>query len=371
MAKDNPDDIHDNPLKLEEYRLEVLFRNKKFAKLIERVIAMDGRLVLLEGKPEYSKIEEHLSDLHDQLEKLLRSHKLHLGWRYINDVFYDYIFYLHKTGKTVTLHKFNQVSKDFPPHDKEGYDSIYHIAGVRLVHQTRCFYFEDFQKVTQFKLDHIPYDEAWRQRTVDVLRRILPIILKHYEKIDWSDPLRGCEASLSLSRGADQDRISQYEIDFLYSPGIYCHDTKRFYTMLIDGTQRFDKRLIPTGVEEHKFLDDNRLLTLKIDITKSKNDLTAKFKQLIDYFKAMDDDFIVLQRVQLALYGEYLKVWDLVQEKGKKWTEIAKEVFPEDFISDDALLESTSDHIPDPEGARIKAKQYYDAACKLVEEGLP
>jgi len=117
-------------------------------------------------------------------------------------------------------------------------------------------------------------------------------------------------------------------------------------------------------------MEDRRWLTIKIDVTRTKQHLLTELEGLINFCKAfVVDDSDTSRRTQIDLYGDYLKVWDLVEKKGKKWTEIAKEVFPDDFIDADAQTESH--YTPNPEAARIKTEQYYNAACKLIDEGLP
>ena len=52
----------------------------------------------------------------------------------------------------------------------------------------------------------------------------------------------------------------------------------------------------------------------------------------------------------------------LVEEKGEKWTEIAKEIFPEDF---------DPEKHGDPESAVVKVHHGYKEAKILIAEGLP
>ena len=51
------------------------------------------------------------------------------------------------------------------------------------------------------------------------------------------------------------------------------------------------------------------------------------------------------------------------------WPDIAKEIFPKDFKSEDEL--SASDPDPNPESAIVKVQQYYKEAKRLIAEGLP
>ncbi|MDY6951020.1 MAG: hypothetical protein SWE60_05880, partial [Thermodesulfobacteriota bacterium] len=58
------------------------------------------------------------------------------------------------------------------------------------------------------------------------------------------------------------------------------------------------------------------------------------------------------RRRQLNYHDVYLKVWDL-REEGRKWTEIAKEVYSNDLA---------------PDSAYKKVRQHYDRACELIRE---
>jgi hypothetical protein len=70
-------------------------------------------------------------------------------------------------------------------------------------------------------------------------------------------------------------------------------------------------------------------------------------------------------RLQVNLYDKYLEVWDLVQEKGENWTEIAKIVYPEDFRDKSEQLEN--EYTSNPESARVKVEQHYKAVCRLID----
>jgi hypothetical protein len=141
--------------------------------------------------------------------------------------------------------------------------------------------------------------------------------------------------------------------------------TKKFYVLLYDSV-----------FSEDDVLEDDKYLNLKIDLSKRNEDIERDLRPIIKYFKDIVDDISPIgktkaRRQNIDLYKQYLRVYELVQEKGEKWTEIAKEIFPEDFKSEDEQLESDSHNIPNPESAIAKVHNYNKEAKRLIAEGLP
>lgn len=149
---------------------------------------------------------------------------------------------------------------------------------------------------------------------------------------------------------------------------------KKFYLLLKERWVDDDQVEGPC-LEEIDFLKDGRYLNLTIDLFKSTELIQEEIKEIIKIFKRMMGKITPStkrRRQDIELYKQYLRVYKLVQEKGEgKWTEIAKEVFPEDFISEDEQLESDSHNIPNPESAIAKVHNYYKEAKRLIAEGLP
>lgn len=109
-------------------------------------------------------------------------------------------------------------------------------------------------------------------------------------------------------------------------------------------------------------LAKGRYLTLKIDLFKKRENIETELQTILNYFKLIVDKLIFplgkigQRRQQIELYKRRLRVYHLIQQKGKKWTEIARELFPEDAS---------------PESARIKVMDDYKEAQRLIREGLP
>jgi len=129
------------------------------------------------------------------------------------------------------------------------------------------------------------------------------------------------------------------------------------------GTKKCYSRLIDSIFTEYDFLEDGRYLTLRIDLSNKTKDIERDLQSVISGCKNIIDDFGIskaknkARRQDIELYERYLTVYHLVQEKGEqKWTEIAKEVFPEDSS---------------PESAYVKTYNAYKEAKRLIAEGLP
>ena len=73
------------------------------------------------------------------------------------------------------------------------------------------------------------------------------------------------------------------------------------------------------------------------------------------------------ERQTFDLYPKYLKVWDMRQE-GIPFTEIAKEIFPDDFK--DPSEPKEGELYPNPESALVKVQQYYREADRLIRSGI-
>lgn len=146
---------------------------------------------------------------------------------------------------------------------------------------------------------------------------------------------------------------------------IFNKKTKKFYS---------DFKLTDIFFEED-FLEDGRYLNLKIDLSRKRKDIEKNLKSILNYFWHIvyDSKSVVKKQQDIELYKRYLRVYRLIQEKGEKWTEIAKEVFPEEFISDEELLKSDSDDMSEPNrpSARTKVHNDYKEAKRLIREGLP
>jgi len=152
---------------------------------------------------------------------------------------------------------------------------------------------------------------------------------------------------------------------FLGEAKAFKKETKQFYSVPDDRN--------PIKINE--VLQKNKYVNLTIDLSQKNKDIEREFKSIINYFKSIIDDLNLLKREtnarrqDIKLYKKYLRVYKLVQEKGQKWTEIAKEVFPEEFKKEDELSESDNDLKPD--SALAKVHQYFDKAEKFIREGVP
>lgn len=378
-------------LSLNKFRLEFLFRNERFGEIVAELDANQEEMSFLSRifdsccaehglslypeqvddtaphdlqaiKREYNKTWEHYYNVTDQLERLLKHLKIHYDIRYSQDLMADYSFYLHKGAKTTELREGVAEQKE--------YQWTKYMSGVKAVLWTRHGSLDnatrpDLEAATRVALEKKTHDRNEEKAGVDYLKTMLPVIVKNYEKFEWTDEPDMSE-DLWSSAGVAQDGVVIEGMSF-FKPAIYSRDTKSFFCLTELQWEGAVHQL--AFITELKPLDDEGFLTMKIDITRGKEHLLSELRALIDYFKAIDDDLVSTRRTQLKLYGEYLKVHDLVQKKGKKWTEIARQVFPDDFIDTDAQQET--DYYPDPERARIKVQQYYDKARKLIEEGLP
>ncbi len=167
-----------------------------------------------------------------------------------------------------------------------------------------------------------------------------------------------------LESNADIEAIGFYSKELAY---VFNERMKKSYYLL-----EKDKCFV-----EDNSLKDGRYLTLKIDLSKRIEDIEKETKGIIKFFKNIVDNLnppvreTGARKQNIKLYKRYLEVYKLVEKKGGKWTEIAKEVFPEDFMSKDEQLESDSDYIPNPESAIAKVHNYYREARTLIAEGLP
>jgi hypothetical protein len=128
-------------------------------------------------------------------------------------------------------------------------------------------------------------------------------------------------------------------------------------------------------IKKDEVLEKDKYINLRIDLSQRNEDIEREFKSIIKYFKSIIDDLNLLKREtnsrrqDIKLYKKYLRVYKLVQEKGQKWTEIAKEIFPDDFKRENELSESDPDANPD--SALVKVHHYYKEAKRLIAEGLP
>lgn len=141
----------------------------------------------------------------------------------------------------------------------------------------------------------------------------------------------------------------------------------------------FQPRIRPIPVDK-----DNIPNEITITLTNFQNYVAAKARDKA-FYRQWCTDYIAKQLVlweevskemglhketrrQFKLYDKYLEVWDLVQQKGKHWTEIAKVVYPKDFISESEQLES--EYEPNPESAVEKVQQHYKTACELIRNAM-
>jgi len=66
-------------------------------------------------------------------------------------------------------------------------------------------------------------------------------------------------------------------------------------------------------------------------------------------------------------YDLYLLVWDLIDIDGMELTDVAKRIFPKDFV--DPLTLTEDDPIPNPESAIKKVIHYYNKAQEMIDGG--
>jgi len=122
-------------------------------------------------------------------------------------------------------------------------------------------------------------------------------------------------------------------------------------------------------IEEYK---KNKKLVLEIDLEYDKETILATIKYWLELIGQLKE-FIApekpptRERHSFDKYDDYLKVWDM-RQKGLQFPEIAREVFPEDFI-DPSKLEEGDPH-PNPESALAKVHQYYKEADRMIKSGI-
>jgi len=101
----------------------------------------------------------------------------------------------------------------------------------------------------------------------------------------------------------------------------------------------FNALFYESSQRQHKFLD----------YVLSK--IAEQFRLWIDIANKIEND--KESRYRFDQYDNYLKIWDLVQLKGRRWKEIAKIIYPKD-------------NRDDYEGASKRAQQNYNKAIEFI-----
>ena len=156
--------------------------------------------------------------------------------------------------------------------------------------------------------------------------------------------------------------------DYKDDPWTFNRKTKKFYQFYEDEIEdEYGEPIEGPTFFEDSTLEDGKYLNLKIDLSRRSEHIKAELKYVVKCFKDIFDGANEIKtktktrRQNIELYKQYLRVYRLVQEKGKKkWAEIAEEVFPGE--QDD----------PDKKASALaKVHNYYKEAKILIAEGLP
>ena len=112
---------------------------------------------------------------------------------------------------------------------------------------------------------------------------------------------------------------------------------------------------------------ETKKIILEIDLNQNIKYIKQRLNEVItlERERLMEKRLIDNKRKSPDVMANAIKVYRLIK-KDKKWEEIAKEIFPEDFRNPSELKETDPD--PNPESAIVKVKQYYKRAEELIRE---
>lgn len=113
-------------------------------------------------------------------------------------------------------------------------------------------------------------------------------------------------------------------------------------------------------------------LTLNVDLKYDRKVIMDGVKIWLEFIEKgkrfiQPDKSPVRDRHYFDLYPKYLEVWDLRQQ-GRPFPEIARTIFPNDFIDQSERKEG--DPHPNPGSALVKVQKYYREADRLIKSGI-